>query len=67
MELPNYAMNIKQKRENKLLTQEQLAVKVGVSSNRVISLYECGKRRPSVTTCKLLAKALGGKARDYRL
>lgn len=67
MNLPKYSLLLKNKREKKLLTQDELASLVGLSGKRVISLYERGVRKPSMRTCKALAKVLGGKPSDYRI
>lgn len=66
MELPKYALKIKDKREKKLLSQEELAKLIGVSTGRVVSLYERGQRKPSMNRCKVIATILGGKPVDYR-
>lgn len=50
--------DLKQKRINKGMTQEQLAKKVGVVRTN-ISNIECGYTRPSVDTAKLIADVLG--------
>lgn len=49
--------DLKQKRINKGMTQEQLAKKVGVVRTN-ISNIECGYTRPSVDTAKLIADVL---------
>lgn len=49
--------DLKQKRIDKGMTQEQLAKKVGVVRTN-ISNIECGYTRPSVDTAKLIADVL---------
>lgn len=49
--------NIRQMRENKGMTQGQLAEKVGVSLD-TISRYETGKRDPKATELRLMAEVL---------
>lgn len=49
---------LRQLREGKNLTQEDLAVLVGVSRQTIISL-EKGKYNPSLTLAFLLAKSFG--------
>ena len=50
--------DLKQKRIDKGMTQEQLAKMVGVVRTN-ISNIECGYTRPSVDTAKLIANVLG--------
>lgn len=50
-------VDLKEKRLAKGLTQEQLSEMVFIG-RKSISLYECGKRRPSVEMAKLLGKVL---------
>ena len=50
-------MSIEKRREEKKLTQQQLAEKCGVNQNS-ISRYEKGVREPSIKVMKALAKAL---------
>lgn len=50
-------INLKQKRLEKGLTQEQLGDKVGVGRT-TISSYECGEIKPSVFIAKLIGKEL---------
>jgi putative transcriptional regulator len=51
-------MELKIKREKKLLTQQQLAELVGVDRT-LISKIESGAATPSVTTAKKIAAVLG--------
>ena len=51
-------MNLKQIREKKLLTQQQLADMVGVDRT-LISKIESGCANPSVSTAKKIAAVLG--------
>ena len=51
-------MDLKIKREKKLLTQQQLAELVGVDRT-LISKIESGAATPSVTTAKKIAAVLG--------
>jgi putative transcriptional regulator len=51
-------MNLKQKREKKHLTQQQLADKVNVDRT-LISKIESGVAAPSVSTAKKIAAVLG--------
>ena len=51
-------MELKRKREKKLLTQQQLAELVGVDRT-LISKIESGAATPSVTTAKKIAAVLG--------
>lgn len=51
-------MELKIKREKKLLTQQQLAELVGVDRT-LISKIESGAAAPSVTTAKKIAAVLG--------
>ncbi len=50
---------LKAKREEKGLTQVQLAKKARVSQAYVASLESGGKKNPSIATLQRLAKALG--------
>lgn len=54
---------IKKLRKQKGLTQEELAVKVRVSST-YIGFIEQGHRNPSINTADKLARALGTKLSD---
>lgn len=51
-------LNLKQMREKKLLTQQQLADMVGVDRT-LISKIESGCATPSVSTAKRIATVLG--------
>ncbi len=51
-------MTLKQFRESRVLTQEELAKASGVSLSQIIRL-ESGKNRPRPATIRKLAKALG--------
>ena len=50
-------INLKEKRKNKGLTQQQLADKVYVT-RQIISAYETGRTRPSIESAKLLGEVL---------
>lgn len=50
-------MNIRQKRKEKGLTQEQLALKAGITASSV-SHYENNQREPRIRALKQIAKAL---------
>lgn len=51
-------MNLKLKRVEKNLTQQQLAEKIGVDRT-LVSKIECGAASPSVGVAKRIASALG--------
>lgn len=51
---------MKRARKRRNLTQQQLGKLVGLSVS-AISLYESGKRTPSVDVAKLIARVLGFK------
>ena len=50
-------MNLKEKRLEKDMTQEELASRLGIKRQR-LSNYEIGSREPNIETLKALAKAL---------
>lgn len=50
---------IKEKRERKKITQDELAEACGLSSKRVIWDYESGRTNPSLQTLEKIAKELG--------
>ena len=54
---------VKKIRNQKDLTQEELAVKAGLSQTTV-GLLEVGKRRVSLRTLQKIASALGVKTKD---
>ena len=56
--MASFASKLKNMRESMLLSQEQLAAKVGVTT-RSISAYETGKVQPRGLTLKKLSVALG--------
>lgn len=51
-------MDLKEKRIEKRLTQQQLADKIGVDRT-LVSKIECGASSPSVTVAKKIASVLG--------
>lgn len=52
------AHQIKYWREKRGITQHELAKKIGVASNTVISGYENGIRMPSILVLEKIARAL---------
>ena len=50
-------MDLKERRLKQLISQQELAKEIDVSSN-YYSMIETGKRRPSVETAKKIAKVL---------
>ena len=57
------AENIKRLRENKSMTQEDLAAELGITASAV-SLWESGKRSMNVKQADKLASALGVTLND---
>ena len=57
------AENIKRLRENKSMTQEDLAAELGITASAV-SLWESGKRSMNVKQADKLAQALGVTLND---
>lgn len=57
------AINLRKYRQEKGLTQEQLAAESGVASE-YISRLEAGKRNPTIAIVEKLAKALDVKIDD---
>ena len=57
-EMKEFARNTKAKRENKRMTQRELAAKVGITP-ATISAYEKQVKFPSLENALLVAKALG--------
>jgi transcriptional regulator with XRE-family HTH domain len=55
---------LRQLREERGLSQQDLANSVGVESDGTIRRWETGKRWPGPDTIEKLAKALGVRARD---
>jgi transcriptional regulator with XRE-family HTH domain len=58
--------NLKKLREERLLTQEELAEKVGVTP-LTISRWENSKRKPRLKSIRKLAKVLKVDAKDLKL
>ena len=58
-------MNLKELRESKFLTQDELAAKAGVSQFTVTRL-ESGLQKPYFSTIKKLAKALDVQPGEIR-
>ncbi|ABR31325.1 XRE family transcriptional regulator [Thermosipho melanesiensis] len=56
-------MTLRELREKKMLTQQQLAKLIGVTQ-RTISAYEIGQAKPSLDVAIRLAKALGVSVED---
>lgn len=61
--LKNLGEKVKKLRKNHGLTQEELAVKIGVSS-AYIGFIEQGQRNPSINTADKIARVLGVKFSD---
>ena len=68
--------NIKQAREAKGWTQDQLAEATGKSGKQIVSLWESGKSKPGTKTLLLIAKllnttvdylTLGGESKPYTI
>ena len=51
-------MNLKEERQKKKLTQQQLADKLGIT-RQTISHIECGRIKPSINNAKAIANVLG--------
>ena len=51
-------MNLKEARQKKKLTQQQLADKLGIT-RQTISHIECGRIKPSIDNAKAIANVLG--------
>ena len=51
-------MNLKEERQRKKLTQQQLADKLGIT-RQTISHIECGRIKPSIDNAKAIANVLG--------
>lgn len=51
-------IDLKAKREEKGITQEELAIKVGVA-RQAISAIECGIAKPTVENAKKIAEVIG--------
>lgn len=51
-------MNLKEARQDKGLTQQQLADKLGIT-RQTISHIECGRIKPSIDNAKAIANVLG--------
>lgn len=59
-----FGERIKELREKKGLTQEQLAEAIGVKDDRTIRYWETGTNAPKFANLVALAKALGVHIRD---
>ena len=57
--MESFAQKLRELREEKGLTQLQLAQKLGFKSYNVISNWEGGKRMPDIENLKLIAKFFG--------
>ena len=51
-------MNLKEERQKKKLTQQQLADMLGIT-RQTISHIECGRIKPSIDNAKAIANVLG--------
>lgn len=51
-------MNLKEERQKKKLTQQQLADMLGIT-RQTISHIECGRIKPSINNAKAIANVLG--------
>ena len=60
--MDTFGKRLKRKREDKGLTQEELALKVGKASKQAISNWENGKAEPSISEVRELAKILSTTA-----
>lgn len=59
---------IKQRREAKMLTQDQLSQAIGhMGGSALVSKWENGTHRPSMDSSEKLSKVLGGEPHEYRL
>lgn len=54
------ALRMKKIREDKNMTQNQLAQKMGVNQSYIVGL-ESGKRHPNITTLSKFCQAVGGQ------
>lgn len=63
-ELKLFGKRIKELREKKGLTQEQLAEAIGVKDDRTIRFWEAGTNAPKFAHMVALAKALGVLIRE---
>jgi len=59
-----FAVILKELRDDKNLTQTELAIKLGFNSRTVIANWESGKRMPDVENLKLIARFFGVRI-DY--
>lgn len=57
--LKKFGNRLKEKRIEKGMTQEELAIKAGYKSRQAISLFESGLRDPTLEKCAVLAMILG--------
>lgn len=55
---------LRAKRKEQKLSQEELAGQAGIAM-RYVSLLECNKRQPTISTLYLLSKALGISMTDF--
>lgn len=60
-------MKLRELREERGLTQYQLARILGFKHNSAISRYETGRKRPNLETAQRIALALGVKVEDIFL
>ena len=59
-----FGQRIKELREEKGLTQEQLAEAIGVKDDRTIRFWEAGTNAPKFANLVALAKTLGVRMQD---
>ena len=57
---------LRQKRKEKGWSQEELAGRAGIAM-RFVSLLECNKRQPSISTIYLLCNAFGISMSDFMM
>lgn len=62
--VPVIGSEVRRRREALLLTQEQLAEKVGIHQNTLVSIEAKPSYKASFNTIKALAKSLGCEPRD---
>ena len=55
---------LRTKRKEQKLSQEELAGRAGIAM-RYVSLLECNKRQPTITTLYALSRALGISMTDF--
>lgn len=61
-QLPKFAITLKDLREKRCMTQQEVANAAGISHWQTLSRWESGAKKPSMKNAKLLAEYYGVEA-----